>query len=257
MSYTTYDGLFNDVLTAYKGAGTSVDCSVGSDNYIRATGLATALWGLYQRITWTVKQLSPQTADDDQVIQDGADLGLSMSGTETVADLLTAILAKLRNPPAGGNTSDYVSWSNGFTYNNKTCYNCACYPAGYGAGTVVVVVGTIDGSTSDNSDVLTALESYLLEKGPVRPAEAYALEPAVASIAVSITMTGGDATKAQSLIQQWMGSLAVGQSVYPEAFLAFCYQAGAVSVVVNSPVSAVIPSKYGIVEASSITVTAA
>jgi len=125
----------------------------------------------------------------------------------------------------------------------------------YGPGTLVEVVSVASGVPSSN--LLAVIKADALTRSPVAPAQVYVLAAATTEIAISLTMAGGDTALAKTYIQSFLSALEVGQSVYPEVFVAFCYQAGATNVALLTPMSLTSPSKFGRITASSITVTAA
>lgn len=55
------------ILTDWRNADNLVTVTVDSDNYIRASGIASAITGLYQFGTWGINQFFPDTADAENL----------------------------------------------------------------------------------------------------------------------------------------------------------------------------------------------
>lgn len=93
MPYTqkTYEDIRNEILTDYSNQISGADISEGSDIYIRASVLASALWGIYQYQKWVSKQIFPDTSDTQELEHHAWIKGLSRkqanksTGTVTLA----------------------------------------------------------------------------------------------------------------------------------------------------------------------------
>jgi uncharacterized phage protein gp47/JayE len=252
-TYTSYDDVFQDVLTAYGNAAPDHQIVVGDLLYVRAAGLASAMWGLYREADWVERQIWPDTADPDSVIHHAGQIGLSQQSGEDVAGLLARFLARLRTPAAGGNAIDIQNWAMAVPSGSEAIASVKCYPAGYGPGTRVIVVKKVDGTPASDA-LLAAIKADSLVRGPVAPAAVYVLNPATFPIDISITMVGGSSDLARTLISSWMASLESSQSVNPLVFQAFGYQAGATIVTVNSPTVVTTPTQWGLVTVNSLLV---
>jgi len=254
MSYKSYDELFASIKDSYANA-CSVTISIGDELYQRAAGLASALWGLYREVEWSRDQIWPDTSSQDNLVRHAAQYGEILKGSD-YAGLLSRLQARLRSPAAGGNKVDYEGWCLGFTSAGESIDIATCYPAGFGPGTVVLLVRNRDGSTPSDA-FLSALKSHLLEVGPVVPAAVYVFAPSVLSVAVQITMQGGSIAEATRLINEYMAAIPAGTPVHPQAWISFCYQAGAVGAALISPPSTVlIPSVFQRVSISTLQITA-
>lgn len=256
--YKSFDALFSAILTAYQNAGLASSITVGDELYVRGAGLASVVWGAYRECDWVANQIWPDTASNENLLHWGTLFGLTKNDGESYAAYLSRLLQRLRNPPGGGNKVDYEDWAMEVSYGTEVPSQVTCYGGmdGYGPGTVVLVVEKSDGTLA-SAALLAAIRSHVLEKGPVVPAEVYVIAPTPASIDISLTMTGGDLALARQLIQSFLGALATGQTVYPEVFSAFCWQAGATAVELKSPTSAVSPGKFGRVEAATLSIVSA
>ena len=63
----SFDQIRNRYLTALQNQNPDFDISVDSDNYVRATAIASVVEGLYQFILWVFRQIFPDTADPENV----------------------------------------------------------------------------------------------------------------------------------------------------------------------------------------------
>ena len=88
------------------------------------------------------------------------------SGTdeETVEELRTRLLERLRNPPHGGNAADYVAWAKEVAGVTRAW----CYPRELGIGAVTVrFVRDNDASLIPDAAEVTAVQQYIDGKRPV------------------------------------------------------------------------------------------
>ncbi len=88
----------------------TIKISQGTENYIRFAAAASAIWGLYKQMDWTLDQIFPTTMNQESLEQWANDRGLDYSNL-TASELLTLILSYLRNPKSGGKPSDYERWA--------------------------------------------------------------------------------------------------------------------------------------------------
>lgn len=79
MSYPlpTLDQIRDAILTDWRNSDALVDVSVDSDNHIRASGIASAVLGLYQFAAWGINQYFPDTADIENLIRFAAVRGIT------------------------------------------------------------------------------------------------------------------------------------------------------------------------------------
>lgn len=73
----TYEDLRQEILTDYANQIPGADVSAGSDIYVKASALASALWGLYQRQEWIARQIFPTSADSAELERHASLRGLS------------------------------------------------------------------------------------------------------------------------------------------------------------------------------------
>jgi uncharacterized phage protein gp47/JayE len=137
MSYKkTFDELLNALLTDYKNQFPEADTSKGSLIYVKAAALASALWGLYEHQGYISDQIFPDTADSRNLDHWAYTYGVSRKAGESDKELLSRLLNRIQQPPAGGNENDYEQWALTIT-NVEAAY---CYPLIYGLATVGVLV---------------------------------------------------------------------------------------------------------------------
>ncbi|MBR6941858.1 MAG: hypothetical protein IKH55_02060 [Fibrobacter sp.] len=82
----------------------------GTETYIRFAAAASAIWGLYKQLDWTVDQIFPSTMSKESLEKFATDRGKNVDSL-TASELLTYVLDFLRRPPSGGKASDYERWA--------------------------------------------------------------------------------------------------------------------------------------------------
>jgi uncharacterized phage protein gp47/JayE len=73
----TFEQIRDAILTDWRNNDSLVDVGPDSDNYIRATGIASAILGLYQYQSWGVNQFFPDTADIENLERFGSVRGVN------------------------------------------------------------------------------------------------------------------------------------------------------------------------------------
>lgn len=63
------DSVRTSILSDWRNLDSQVTISTDSDNYIRASGFASSVAGLYQYATWGINQAFPDTADDAYLVR--------------------------------------------------------------------------------------------------------------------------------------------------------------------------------------------
>lgn len=245
MAYKSYDELFSGILVSYGNASPNASTLVASDLYIRAAGLASAIWGLYKENAWVFDQIFPTTADPDGLLRHAQDLGLTKADGESWDSLLQRILAIYRNPSGGGNKTDYERWAMSAKVTtlgvDESPDKATCYPAKFGPGTIVLLIERT--SAPPTQALLDRIRDVCADNGPVTPCEIYVLKPSTRSFALSIQMAGGNRVQAESLIQAYLATLLAGQTLYPVVLQGLCLQAGASQALIT-PTQAQIPGPF-------------
>lgn len=106
----TVDQILQRMIVDAKNYNPTIKISQGTENYIRFAAAASAIWGLYKQMDWTLDQIFPTTMNQESLEQWANDRGLDYSNL-TASELLTFILSYLRNPKSGGKPSDYERWA--------------------------------------------------------------------------------------------------------------------------------------------------
>jgi uncharacterized phage protein gp47/JayE len=73
----TMEQIRSSILTDWLNEDPQTDVTTDSDNYIRATGMASAILGLYQYATWGINQFFPDSADLDYLARFAAVRGIT------------------------------------------------------------------------------------------------------------------------------------------------------------------------------------
>lgn len=242
MAYRTYDALFSAILTSYQNASSDPARKpvVGDELYMRAAGLASALWGLYREAAWVKAQALPTTADGPELELHAQEHGLTKGAGESYGALLERLLNRLRNPPAGGNKTDYENWAMEVEVAGERADTVRCYPAGLGPGTCVLVVSRA--SATPSQALLDQIRAVCLDRGPVVPAEVYVWAPSFRDLDLSIAAPGADRAIAEGKIRAYIAELLPGQALYADVLKAYCYLAGATSVSLALPNQ--VPGKF-------------
>lgn len=244
-TYKSYDELFSEILTAYQNANPNASVLVGSELYTRAAGLASAVWGLFKENRWVYDQIFPTTANPDGLLRHGQDLGIDKRDGESWESYLARILAIYQNPSGGGNATDYERWAMSAKVLvgsvEESADGAKCYPAKYGPGTIVLLITKTSGDPSQA--LLDRIRDVCLENGPVVPAEIYVLKPSTRPFTLSVQMTGGNRTQAESLILGYLATLLSGQILQPVVLQGLCFQTGASQVLVT-PSQPLIPGPF-------------
>ena len=82
----------------------------GTETYIRFSVAASAIWGVYKQLDWTVDQIFPSTMSKESLEKFATERGKDVEGL-TGAELLSFVLSYLRRPPSGGKITDYERWA--------------------------------------------------------------------------------------------------------------------------------------------------
>jgi len=165
MTFKSFDELFDEILTDYKNQFPGADTSKGSLIFIKSACLASARWGLAQKVLWALKQIFPHLADEDYLRLHAWAEGVTVQPDDSLADILDKVMDRRQNPPAGGTKADYIRWA-GEILNVKKGY---CYPSAMGLGTVVMLiladaVATDSEIPADHADITGSNDSVVAFK---------------------------------------------------------------------------------------------
>ena len=90
----TLDQVRSNILREIRNQRPDADVGDDSDYYVRASGTASAVEGLYARIAWTAKQIFPDTADEDNLI-----LHARLRGIERKPPVVASGTARAKGKP--------------------------------------------------------------------------------------------------------------------------------------------------------------
>ena len=82
----------------------------GTETYIRFATAASAIWGVYKQLDWTVDQIFPSSMSKESLEKFAQERGKDVDNL-TGAELLAYVLEFLRKPPSGGKSTDYERWA--------------------------------------------------------------------------------------------------------------------------------------------------
>lgn len=91
MPYTqkTFEEIRQALLTDYANQIPGADISQGSDIYVKASVIASAVWGLYQHQAWIARQVFPDSADSDALEHHASIRGLTRRQAATASGTVT------------------------------------------------------------------------------------------------------------------------------------------------------------------------
>ncbi|CCF96547.1 hypothetical protein B7R77_03120 [Ralstonia solanacearum K60] len=165
----TLDQIRSDILRDAQNLDETFDVSEDSDNWIRATAFASAIEGLYQHQLWAVRQIFPDSADQDN-LERHANLHNVPALSATVAGGTMAVTGSPGAPvPAGSQLKADVSGI-------SLSVSAGGVVGGDGTAQVAIVAATA--GTSGN---LAAGATLTFTAAP----------PGVASVATVVSMGGG------------------------------------------------------------------
>ena len=104
------DAILQRMLTDARNLAPQLNISQGTETYIRFATMASALWGTYKQIDWTVDQIFPSTMSKESLEKFARERGKDPENL-TGAELLYFVLSYLRKPPSGGKPTDYERWA--------------------------------------------------------------------------------------------------------------------------------------------------
>lgn len=251
---TDFDSLWNNILTDYRNRFPEADTSLGSLIFIKSACLAAAVWGLHRRMDWVGRQIFADTADSSSMEHWANIFGLTRRTDETDAELLTRLLATLRNPPAGGNAGDYEAWAlevDGV----KAAY---CISQGQGLGTVDVVILASGDTETPGEALLQAVWDHIDPLRPVTASVIRILAPTVTTQAVTMEVSGDvDLTALAEEITAYLDAMVPGADLKISQLTALAINSGAEDVEITVPAANVPMEPDEMIRAGVVTVTEA
>jgi uncharacterized phage protein gp47/JayE len=251
---TDFDTLLAGLLTAYKNQFPTADTSQGSMIFLKSAVTAGAVWGLYHALDWACNQIFPDTADTNQLEHAANVRGLTRKPGESDADLLSRLLAALRNPPAGGNANDYVEWALSVA-GVKAAY---CVPLAQGLGTVDVLILASGSVEAPSSDLCTAVYNYINALRPVTASTMRVMGPTVITQAVTMSVTGNvDLAGLSAEITAYLNAMTPGAGLKLSQLYALAVNAGATDASISVPAANVPVTAGQMIRAGAVSVTEA
>jgi uncharacterized phage protein gp47/JayE len=237
----------NKILTDYANLDSQPATSEGSIVFIKAACLASALWGLYRFCDYVSQQIFPDTADTDNLNHHGYILGLTRQPGESDTDYLTRILDFLRQPAAGGNANDIVTWVKSVppvaTYYVKTA--TVLVPPTSEPGTSTVVVDPNDESilsTQAMIDLVTAVQAYVDIKRPVTSViTVVPVSILLVDVTIHVSGTDLDIVTMAADVAAYVASLNPGDTLYLSKLSSICITDGANDATVIQPTVNIVP----------------
>jgi uncharacterized phage protein gp47/JayE len=240
-----YPTLVENRLTDFDNEWKGCDTSAGSAVNVSAETGASPEWGLYKEMDRIAKQIFPDTSDTERLNHHGTALGLPRLEDESDAEYLARILARLRNPPAGGNLSDFEAWIKAVEYEHETYAESVdevfIHENARGEGGTNIVVTssrTIEqgGEEETTDELLGAIADEIEEKRPVGIWDYLVLAPVKKTQAVEVDVTGDcNTAKAETDIAAYMKGLEPGKTFYRSQIQAICINNGADDAEVTTP----------------------
>ncbi|AOJ69216.1 MULTISPECIES: baseplate J/gp47 family protein [Burkholderia] len=144
----TLDQIRENILREIKNQRPEADVGPDSDHYVRASGTASAIEGLYAHQVWTAKQIFPDTADEDKLI-----LHARLRGIERKPAVVASGTARATGKPG-------IQVASGLSakYQDGTAYVTTSGGTFDAAGNLVVSVVAVDAGVDGNrqdGDALT------------------------------------------------------------------------------------------------------
>ncbi|AJY42559.1 baseplate J/gp47 family protein [Burkholderia humptydooensis] len=144
----TLDQIRENILREIKNQRPEADVGPDSDHFVRASGTASAIEGLYAHQVWTAKQIFPDTADEDKLI-----LHARLRGIERKPAVVASGTARATGKPG-------VQVASGMSakYQDGTAYVTTSGGTFDATGNLVVAVSAVDAGIVGNrqdGDALT------------------------------------------------------------------------------------------------------
>lgn len=270
-----FDTILDDILTTYSNLDSQPDISTGSSAWIMASVLSEIVWGLYKYQDYISLQHFPDTADTDNLNHWGSVYNISRNSAEEDEDYRARILAYLRQPPAGGNATDYENWALDQTNVSYAYTADATYFVGYATiesnpndilGTVgIYVIPTNETAWGDEAAIRAGIQSaaqtYIDSVKPLGVLSASVYDTTKQLEAISIDVwpeTDGtvNTTDMSSAISDFMYTLKPGETLYQSSLYHLTVDYGADHVTLNQPINDVdATSNYYYIRPESVSIT--
>ncbi len=255
MASKTFDEILAALITDIQNNCPGADVTVGSPLFADAAATASAIWGLQAKLDYNARQSFPYTADSSRLERWCYLYNITRETDETDSELLTRLLSRMQQAPAGGNAADYVTWAKAVTgVASAKCISCP-----QGAGTVDIVIladETSTGSETPTTELIAAVYEYIDSVRPVtagtfRVLAAQIIEQDI-TMSVSGTVTASAVTED---IEVLMTGLKIGETLYLAKLVNLAIIDGSADAVISAPASNVVPTDYQVVRPGTVTVS--
>jgi uncharacterized phage protein gp47/JayE len=144
----TFDQILNGILIDYQNQIPDIDISQGTLTYIKAAVLASTIWNLERMQKYIADERWPDGTSRAALERWCSIYGVARNSGEGDASLLSRLLSRIQQPPAGGNRYDWPRWAKEVSVQHTTndttftelVQNAYVYENLRGSGTVTVVI---------------------------------------------------------------------------------------------------------------------
>ena len=257
MAFTdSFETILNRLLTAYQNQDPAADISKGSLLFIRATALASIVWGLNKSGAYVDSQRSAISADEETLDHYIA-LRLVPLPSETLASKRARVIDDIRHPPAGGNKYDYPKWAKAASPLVTAAW---CVPMGQGPGTVDIIIladVTETGSEIPTNELLAIVRDYIVDICPDQVQFLRVLAPEVLTENITIDRQLAEYPAASATIDvtNYLAGFIPGQPLYQDQLKNISLGGGDGKAPITTPADDVIPTAWQMIRPGVINVT--
>lgn len=251
----SFDDILAGILTDFQNVFPGVDISQGSLAYMKASGYASALWGLYKYQEWISRQAFPDTADTEALEHHAWVRGIPRTTGESDAVYLARLLDYIRRPPAGGNKYDYEKWAKEVD-DVAAAYAFPLAQGGESVDVVIVANKTTTGSEIPSQALIDEVFAYIEVVRPVGARFVRVLAPTI--VAQDVTITGVGSTLAAAVaadVEAYMATFVPGQELYLPQLSSIATANGAPNPVVAVPAATITPASNEMLRPGVISVS--
>ncbi|WP_321883608.1 baseplate J/gp47 family protein [Burkholderia cepacia] len=163
----TLDEIRNDQLREIKNQLPDADVGSDSDHYVRASGTASAVEGLYSYQQWQTRQIFPDTADPENLLRHAAMYGMSLKAAVAATGTLKV------SGPVGANVPSGLQ----FNIGARSYVTTSGAPVGSDGTVIVMCAATGTGATYNITEPVVV--------------QLMAVPSGIQSQAILLTMRGG------------------------------------------------------------------
>jgi len=251
-----FDDIVNEILIDYINLDNPPpDTGRGSMPYIFANVMASQSYGLNAKLKFIANQIGPIPSTSTEFLDRyGSIYNLPRFVDESNGDYYNRIIARLQNPPAGGNENDYRTWAldqtsvfvidGSNTYFNKfvTVTDANPNPGNVRVSTIPNDESIIDVTVPVNNEELLrqATFDYIESLRPlgILPTTIVSAKPVVQDVSINVIPGPNfNLVNTQNGVAEYGLNLAPGESIFTSQLQCICIDNGAVSADVILPAS--------------------